>query len=109
MALLHPFTMPVRVCRIASSIVTLWGYKVGDHPSAHLHPLARNSIAFSPPSLCLKRERKKNKDIYIYIYMNTGENFWGLESIASPSLSNYGSAGWVPSEITQAHLRDLMS
>jgi hypothetical protein len=84
MALLRPFTMPIRVCRIASSIVTPWGYKVGDHPCAHLHPLTRNSIAFSSPSLCLKRERKKNKDIYIYIYiyMNTGENFWGLESIA---------------------------
>jgi hypothetical protein len=50
-----------------------------------------------------KREKDRERDI------ETGANFWGVESIASPSLSTYGRAGWTPSKVTQAHLNDLMS
>jgi hypothetical protein len=38
-----------------------------------------------------KRERKHTQR-----EIKTGENFWGLESVASPPLSNYGIAGLDP-------------
>jgi hypothetical protein len=40
----------------------------------------------------VKRKREIDREREIEI----GGNFWGLESVASPSLSNYGGAGLDP-------------
>jgi hypothetical protein len=55
-----------------TSVVTPQSYKVGGLPCASLRPLAQAPIASSPPFICLKRERERDKG-----------NFWGLESVAS--------------------------
>jgi hypothetical protein len=81
MGLLHPFTVRVRTYYFSSSVVRPQGYKVGGHPCPHLCPLAQTPIASFPASE--KRERERE----------TREHFWGLESVASSPLSNYGKVG----------------
>jgi hypothetical protein len=86
----------VRVHRFASLVVTPWGYKSRRSPYWTLHPLTRTSVASSPPSSCLKRERKREREREREGERGGGRerkhrgNFWGLESFASPSLTNYG-------------------
>jgi hypothetical protein len=60
--LLHPFTVPVRAYRFASSVVTPQDYKAGGRICLNLRPLARPPIA-PPPSLQLKRKRDREVDL----------------------------------------------
>jgi hypothetical protein len=53
----------VRVHRFASSIVTPQGYKASDRPCTHLHPLTQTPVTSSPPSLCLKRQKDRERNI----------------------------------------------
>jgi hypothetical protein len=60
MGLLRPFTVPIRTCRFASSIVIVWAYKAGGHPCEHLRALAQAPIASI--RVLEKREREKDRE-----------------------------------------------
>jgi hypothetical protein len=96
MCLLHPFTMPVRAHRFASSVVTPWGYKAGGRPCTILHPLKWTPVASSPPSLRLKRKRGREIDLKI------GERVVELTCYCFflPSFQTMVEQGWTPSEVT---------
>jgi hypothetical protein len=97
----HPFTMPVRGHRFASSVVTSWGYNVGCRPCTHLRPLAQTLIASSPPSQCLERERERD--------LETRENYGAYRALHLLPFQTMVEQDWIPSEIMQVDLQDLMS
>jgi hypothetical protein len=104
MCLLHPFTVPIRARLFTSSVVTPQGYKVGGLPCANLRPLAQPPIVSSPPSLRLKRKRGREIDPE-----NRGESSWAYMVWLLLPFQTMAEQGWIPSEVTQAHLQDLMS
>jgi hypothetical protein len=62
MGLLRPFTLPIRTCRFASSIVIVRAYKAGGHPCEHLRALAQTPIASIRALEKRERERKIEKE-----------------------------------------------
>jgi hypothetical protein len=53
----------VRARRFAFLVVPPRGYKAGDRPYVDLRPFAQTPVNSLPPSLRLKREREKDREI----------------------------------------------
>jgi hypothetical protein len=95
MGLLHL----VRACCFASSVVTPWGYKSEQSP---LHtPTSSRTISHCLLTSFLASEKRKRE--------KEREGFGGLESIASPSLSNHGGTRLDPSKVMQVHMQSFVS
>jgi hypothetical protein len=83
----------VRVHRFASLVVTPWGYKSRRSPYWTPTSSHTNFYCLLASFLVLEkgeREREREREREGGRERKHRGNFWGLESFASPSLTNYG-------------------